>query len=266
MLEVFLEEANEVLTAMESNIAQARANTGDHDALINMRRAFHTLKGSARMVGLPAFGECGWELEQVMNHCLAQGHATTPQLMDLCADARDLLAEWAHALQGDDAPAIDASGIAQRARAQRGEPPLAAVAPPAADLLSLNLPMGNTAATPAFMSVAIPAEGSQPPAAAALASAAEAPPTSVVPAEPASPTPSPADAPLYEFTLADMGDRLLWLNGLVDEIQEQAAAGSKGTERLMEIAHMMAESMTEALTLHRTLKDQLQAQKKPADA
>ncbi len=129
MLEIFLEEASEVLSTMETTIAQARGGSGD--ALINIRRAFHTLKGSARMVGLSAFGECGWQLEQVMNHWLAQGLAASPPLLDLCSDARDLMLEWTHALQGEASPDIDASGIEARARAIRGEDPAVAAPAPA---------------------------------------------------------------------------------------------------------------------------------------
>ena len=77
MLEVFLEEANEVLAAMETSVAQARTGAGhrDGDALINIRRGFHTLKGSSRMVGLNEFGEAAWSMEQVLNTWLADQKA-----------------------------------------------------------------------------------------------------------------------------------------------------------------------------------------------
>ena len=71
-----------------------------------------------------------------------------------------------------------------------------------------------------------------------------------------------ANAPAYETTLADLGDRLSWLTGLVEEIQEQANAGAAGNARITEIAHMMAESMSEAAALHLSLQTQLQSLKK----
>ena len=301
MLEIFLEEASEVLTTMESSIAQARNRAGDQDALINVRRAFHTLKGSARMVGLSAFGDCAWDLEQVMNHWLAQALPATPELLDLATDAREILAEWAHALQGEETPAIDATDIARRARALRGEAPkvvdaaetketsatpgpspqpipaaaagahidprsaVTLVAMPAgtpqqvqpAGFMTMELAAGSTAsadgpapmldtdkAEQGFMTVMMPA-GASPAHTTAAAGTQES-------------------APTYEHTLTDLGDRLAWINGLVEEIQQQTSAGSSAAinARLTEIAQMLGESMSEAIALHQRLQEQLEARKK----
>ena len=244
MLEIFLEEASAVLTGMETSIAQARYHAGDHDALINIRRAFHTLKGSARMVGLAAFGECGWELEQVMNHWLAQGHGATPELLALADDARVLLAEWAHALQGEAAPAIDASVIASRARALRGEPAQAAATPAAAP------PRLGTHTMPQLRRSA----KSAPPG----------PGVSIIDGAATRIIPPPPAAPALQQTLADLGERLAWMHGLVEEILQQAAADNAGafaSTRVTEIAQMMGESVSEALALQRALREQLAPKK-----
>ena len=63
-----------------------------------MRRAFHTLKGSSRMVGLKEFGEGGWASEQMYNAWLASHE---PASADLLAVTRDLLgyfADWTEAI------------------------------------------------------------------------------------------------------------------------------------------------------------------------
>ncbi len=246
MLEIFLEEASAVLTAMETSISQARNHAGDHDALINIRRAFHTLKGSARMVGLAAFGECGWEMEQLMNHWLAQGHGATPELLALADDARVLLAEWAHALQGEAAPAIDAGVIDSRARALRGEPAKAAASTPAAAP-----PRLGTHTMPQLRRSA----KSAPPR----------PDVSIIEGTATRIIPPPPAPPALEQTLADLGERLLWMHGLVEEIQQQAAsadnAGAFASTRVAEIAQMMGESVGEALALQRALKQQLAPKK-----
>ncbi len=52
LLEVYLEEAVEVLATITSQIALCRTAPHDREALTVLRRAFHTLKGSGRMVGL----------------------------------------------------------------------------------------------------------------------------------------------------------------------------------------------------------------------
>lgn len=258
MLEIFLEEASEVLTTMESSIAHARGHTGadDHDAMINVRRAFHTLKGSARMVGLSAYGECAWELEQVMNYWLAQGLAISPNLLDLAADARELLAEWAHDLQGEETPVVDTSDIEQRARALRVEAPLAAQTPEAPVAATTDTPPQTEAAISSSMKLATSsslATVESVPTPFEKAAEAEFMPVAI---------PAQDTGPTYERTLADLGDRLSWLNGLVEEIQEQAASSSSANPRLNEIAHMMGESMSEAVTLHRALSELLEAHKK----
>ena len=69
--DIFLEEAREVVQNGLTAIAALKANPGDASELTTLRRAFHTLKGSSRMVGLTEFGEAAWSLEQVLNTWLA---------------------------------------------------------------------------------------------------------------------------------------------------------------------------------------------------
>ncbi len=275
MLEVFLQEANDVLATMESNIAQARKGESDHDTLINVRRGFHTLKGSSRMVGLGAYGECAWELEQVMNHWLAQARGSTAQLLDLASDARALLAEWAHALQGEAAPAIDTSDIVQRCKALRSAAPVAAPPQSTATPAQPKSQADAVTATATAMSAAartqvnihdldtqiVPATGD------AHGATPATPPLTTSDSGPISPIsmdtiPMPAApraAPGFEQTLADLGDRLSWIVGLVEEIQQQPH--SAANPRFTELAGTMAESVNEARDLHRTLCEQLAARK-----
>ncbi len=268
MLDIFLEEASEVLAAMETHIAQARHRPGDHDMLLNVRRAFHTLKGSARMVGLTAYGECAWEMEQAMNHWLAQAQPATPVLFDLCDDARGTLAEWAHELQGDSAPTVDAASIALRARALRGEIPAAppsseaasdakvatatiAPVPPSVAITSTDIERREATAQRSMAVTATPAEYVATPTAARVVT------TAIATQPPDAPLSAPTNAPVHQQTLDDLADRLSWLKGLVEEIQSTSAgAGATGT-RTAEIAQMMGESLNEVLTLQRTLREQL---------
>lgn len=240
MLEVFLEEANEVLTTMESSIAQARKGEDDGDALINVRRGFHTLKGSSRMVGLSAYGECAWEMEQLMNHWLTQAMPATPGLLDLCTDARTLLTEWAHALRGEATPAIDASDIARRARVARGAPAEKAVEPAPA------LPRSPSEATTRVISKDIAPE----PAPTVTADVPAHALTNTITRAAAARDASPA-----ERTLADLGERLSVLTGLIDEMQQEAKGAAHA--RLPEIADSMKDSLTEARDLQRRLHELL---------
>jgi chemosensory pili system protein ChpA (sensor histidine kinase/response regulator) len=51
----------------------------DREALTTIRRGFHTLKGSGRMVGLMDLGEAAWEVERAMNQWLEAKKPATPR-------------------------------------------------------------------------------------------------------------------------------------------------------------------------------------------
>src|SRR5688572_8371647 len=94
LLDVFLEEAREVLLTVENTLPQCRDKPDDQEALTTVRRAFHTLKGSGRMVGLAALGEAAWEVEQVLNLWLEQKRAATPALFALLEAAMVAFSQW----------------------------------------------------------------------------------------------------------------------------------------------------------------------------
>ena len=70
LLEVFIEEVGEVLETIGEYLPQWQADTDNKDALIEVRRAFHTLKGSGRMVRALIIGELGWSIENLLNRVL----------------------------------------------------------------------------------------------------------------------------------------------------------------------------------------------------
>src|SRR6218665_1172925 len=63
LLDVFLEEVREVVVNGLIAIDLLRAEPGNLGEQTTLRRAFHTLKGSSRMVGLNDFGEAAWSME-----------------------------------------------------------------------------------------------------------------------------------------------------------------------------------------------------------
>ncbi len=103
--EIFLEEAREVAgTGLEAVHALA-VQPDDLGQLTTLRRAFHTLKGSARMVGLTEFGEAGWAMEQLLNSWLADQTPASQPLLDVCDKALLGLSRWIEAIAvGEDAP------------------------------------------------------------------------------------------------------------------------------------------------------------------
>ncbi|WP_288371202.1 Hpt domain-containing protein [uncultured Marinobacter sp.] len=72
ILGIFVEEAEEVLETINEHYPRLRQNYDDHDALTEVRRAFHTLKGSGRMVGATSIGELAWSVENLLNRVIDQ--------------------------------------------------------------------------------------------------------------------------------------------------------------------------------------------------
>src|SRR5690606_38499891 len=67
ILEIFVEEAGEVLATIDEYLPAWRTQPDDADSLGVIRRAFHTLKGSGRMVGAVDIGELAWAVENMLN-------------------------------------------------------------------------------------------------------------------------------------------------------------------------------------------------------
>ncbi|MRD48332.1 response regulator [Caenimonas koreensis DSM 17982] len=94
LLDIFLEEAREVVGNGLAAIETLAANPADASELTTLRRAFHTLKGSSRMVGLNEFGEAAWSMEQVLNTWLADQKPATDELRILSTDAMKGFGRW----------------------------------------------------------------------------------------------------------------------------------------------------------------------------
>ncbi|HEY3634483.1 MAG TPA: Hpt domain-containing protein, partial [Caldimonas sp.] len=94
MREIFLEEAREVIETARGANKELHALPDDLGLLTTLRRAFHTLKGSSRMVGLKAFGEAAWACEQVFNTQLAEQRAAEPALLEFATWALGYLDAW----------------------------------------------------------------------------------------------------------------------------------------------------------------------------
>ncbi|MBO9646811.1 MAG: Hpt domain-containing protein, partial [Pseudacidovorax sp.] len=111
--------------------------------LTTLRRAFHTLKGSSRMVGLNEFGEGAWAMEQVLNTWLADQKPASDELRGLATQALGGFGRWIEDIAANNAGHWQASAFRVAADAMRvdsrlqsielpGEAPAAPAAAPAA--------------------------------------------------------------------------------------------------------------------------------------
>jgi chemosensory pili system protein ChpA (sensor histidine kinase/response regulator) len=94
MRDIFLEEAREVIESAQAAVAELQAAPSDLNLLTTLRRAFHTLKGSSRMVGLMPFGEAAWSGEQVFNTQLADQRPAEPPLIEFTQWMLAHLSTW----------------------------------------------------------------------------------------------------------------------------------------------------------------------------
>ena len=131
LLGVFLEEAQTVFADINTALPACRSNYADAEALVIIRRGFHTLKGSGRMVGLDALGEVAWAVERVMNRWLEQHRPATPALLELIETATVALSEWTRALSEKRPVEIDGQHLIDAATALQTAPESAAPQVPA---------------------------------------------------------------------------------------------------------------------------------------
>lgn len=87
--EVFLEETDEVLEVLHRHLP----HSADKTAQGEMRRAFHTLKGSGRMVRALVLAELAWAVENLLNRVLERSVALGPDVQQVLDEAVALLPE-----------------------------------------------------------------------------------------------------------------------------------------------------------------------------
>ncbi|MGX5792589.1 Hpt domain-containing protein [Pseudomonas sp. E2-15] len=96
--DVFLEETDEVLEVLHRYLP----NSADKTAQGEMRRAFHTLKGSGRMVRALVLAELAWAVENLLNRVLERSVTLGPDVQQVLDEAVALLPELIADFAADD--------------------------------------------------------------------------------------------------------------------------------------------------------------------
>lgn len=71
ILEIFVEEIEEIFVELGALFPAWLENPDDQETLTTIRRHFHTLKGSGRMVGAKSAGELAWSVEETLNRVIS---------------------------------------------------------------------------------------------------------------------------------------------------------------------------------------------------
>jgi chemotaxis protein histidine kinase CheA/ActR/RegA family two-component response regulator len=90
---VFFEETKTNIVTILQKCSDLRSRPDEETNIVRVRRAWHTLKGSARTVFLEHLGELAYALEQAFNHAIHSRKPAGPALLALSEEAaRDFLA------------------------------------------------------------------------------------------------------------------------------------------------------------------------------
>ena len=117
IMPIFVEDARDVLQNVTREFARWRTDPDNREALTEMRRGYHTLKGSGRMVGAADIAEHAWAVERVLNR-LRDGKAKpTEAVFDILQRTQDALPEMIARLEGGPAPSTDIVGLRAEAEA-----------------------------------------------------------------------------------------------------------------------------------------------------
>ena len=228
LLAVYLEEAGGVLGTIDEHLGKAREHPQNIELLRTIRRGFHTLKGSGRMVGLTRLGEASWAVEQVVNRWLEEERAGTPDLFTLIDAARQFFAGAVAVLKAGGASPDESQLVALSQKVKAGEPlgevkleapkpARAPVAPKPADLTKLVPPAAPTTVT-------------APPAGAPMALAPAADEELVVVGD------TQLSAPLYAIFLEESRNHLEHMR----EAHAELAEGDPVTDDFERAAHTLA--------------------------
>ena len=123
LVKLFIEEAHEELAKIQHGFPVWDENPLERDALITVRRSFHTLKGSGRMVGARDLGEFAWSIENLLNRVLDNTLTRSPAILETLRAAVAALPELVQQLEkGAPVQGRPPRHLLARARARGGTP------------------------------------------------------------------------------------------------------------------------------------------------
>ncbi|MCE3003592.1 MAG: Hpt domain-containing protein, partial [Xanthomonadaceae bacterium] len=108
---VFVEEVQEEIDNLRRQFPAWRGALADLEQLKPIRRSFHTLKGSGRLVGAMVLGEFSWKVENMLNRVLDRTIQPGPAVVDVLEHAIAALPPLLSALRGEGAPRVDFAAI-----------------------------------------------------------------------------------------------------------------------------------------------------------
>lgn len=97
--DIFVSEAEDVLATLAQHLQTLRVNATNSESLVEVRRAYHTLKGSGRTVGLVGLGEVAWSVEKLLNSVMERKAFPTSAQLVFIEKVSAAFAGWVAQLQ-----------------------------------------------------------------------------------------------------------------------------------------------------------------------
>jgi chemosensory pili system protein ChpA (sensor histidine kinase/response regulator) len=104
ILEVFVEEVGDILEELAPNYKAWKSDPTNSEALKTLRRCFHTLKGSGRLIGATVIGELGWRFEAMLNRVIDGTLSRNDQMLFLLNQVEQVLPTMVEQFQNDQPP------------------------------------------------------------------------------------------------------------------------------------------------------------------
>lgn len=127
LLEIFIEEAKQEISSIKRHLPAWQTSPDDMETLITVRRSFHTLKGSGRMVGAERIGEYAWAVENLLNRLINRTLTRTPPMVEFVIQAAAAVPELVEQLEVGTEPQSDIALLIARANAFADGDPNAAM-------------------------------------------------------------------------------------------------------------------------------------------
>src|SRR6187399_371790 len=115
LLTLYIEEAREEVARIAKLFPAWEQNPLETDALAGVRRAFHTLKGSGRMVGATDIAEFAWSIENLLNKIIENTLQRSPAILATIRDASAIAGELVSALEAGQGAPLKVQAIVDRA-------------------------------------------------------------------------------------------------------------------------------------------------------
>ena len=117
ILAIFIEEAEEELAKIREALPAWQRKPHDQAALATLRRSFHTLKGSGRLVGASEIAEFAWAFEGMLNRVIDGSLASSAAMLDMLEQAQEVLPGLIAAFRRSEPAAMDVEILREMAEA-----------------------------------------------------------------------------------------------------------------------------------------------------